>query len=237
MTRFIFTSIILCVYLSACGGAEKKETKVISVEDYETGTFSVEAGDGQVEGLLGNVTGDELERVFANNRRSMERCYEEAVMDLEELEGTLRFQAEVASDGTVSSAFIMESDLGSVDAEMCMLQVVKEMTFKRVKGGVAIIYYPLELEAPYAHPPFVTWPDKKIDKVVNQHRAELNRCLKGKSGIHLTLYIGMGGMVLSAGGAAETLDAYEATTCAAGVTRSWRFDDPGDNLVKAHIDL
>ena len=237
MRRLILFSFALSGCLWGCGGAEKKGPKVISQEDYETSTFSVEAGNGQVEGLLGNVTQDELERAFSDNRSAMLRCYENAVEDLEEIEGSLRFQAEVASDGAVQSAFIMESSLGSVDTETCMLGVLKRMTFNRVPGGVAVIYYPLELVAPYDHPPFVEWPDEKLSTVVDEHRAEIDSCLGGQSGVHLTLYIGMGGVVLSAGGAAETLDAYEAAACAAQAVRAWRFEDPKNRLVKASLDF
>ena len=224
--------------MTGCGGAAKKEnTNVVSVEDYETSTFTVGAGEGEVEGLLGNVTQEEIERVLGNHRNAIMRCYEDAVFDLEEIEGELRFEVEVASDGTVNHAFISDSDLGSIETESCMLRIIEGFKFNRAPGGVAVINYPFELEAPYDHPAFADWPQGKIDSVVEAHRAELSSCLRGVTGVHLTVYIGTGGVVLSAGASAETLEAYGKAACVSQAARSWVFSDPGSNIVKARIDL
>ena len=240
MRRNIFNTSILgvAVVTLSCGGAsDKKQATVVSVEDYETSTFTVAAGDGEVSGLLGNVTQDEIERTFSDHQNAMMRCYEDAIADLEEIEGEVRFEAEVASDGTVNSAFISASDLGSIETESCMVNHLRSFNFKRVPGGVAVIYYPLVLEAPYDHPAFADWPQSEIDKVVSEHRDALNRCLGGASGVRLTVYIGMGGVVLSAGASAETLDAYETVSCISNEARSWTFPNPGDRIVKVFVDL
>jgi hypothetical protein len=232
----IYAALGFCA--AGCGGsANKAQANVVSLEDYETSTYTVEAGNSQVEGLLGNVTQDEIERVFSNHRNALIRCYENAIEDLEEIEGELRFQVEVASDGTVNTVFMSESDLGSFETERCMVNLVKGFEFRRVPGGLAVIYYPLILEAPYDHPEFVNWPQSKIDDVVSEHREEVERCLGGRSGVHLTLYIGMGGVVHSAGASAETLEAYSAVECLSNAARSWTFADPGSKIVKARIDL
>ena len=238
MQRIAITSIIVCLCYVGCGGASQQDTaNEVSVEDYESSTFSASAGPGEAEGLLGTVTEDEIQRVFNSNRRTMEQCYMDAIDDLEEIEGELRFEIEVASDGTVNSVFLASSDLGSVETETCMIKTVQQLTFSREPGGVAVIYYPMTLEAPYDHPPFVDLGDNKINEVVAAHREELDACIGAVGGIHLTLYIGTGGVVLSAGASSDTLDAYEAAVCAAKVTRSWVFPDSGSNIVKARIDL
>ena len=171
--------------IAACGGKKQEETtKVVSVEDYETGTFSVAAGEGSVDGLLGNVTQDEIERVFSENRGAMMRCYQDALEDIEEIEGDIRFDIEVASDGSVQSAFISSCDLGARSAETCMLNRVKDFHFNRVPGGVAVIYYPMTLEAPYNPPDPQVWNNGRVTKVLKEHSAEVETCLNGSSGAH-----------------------------------------------------
>ena len=87
----VLAYLIISLVIAGCGGSEsQKNVKVISVEDYETRTFSVEAKDAEVEGLLGTVTQDEIERVFGAHRSAMLRCYEDAIYDLEEIEGELK---------------------------------------------------------------------------------------------------------------------------------------------------
>ena len=223
----------------ACGGKKQEETtKVISVEDYETSTFSVSAGDGSVEGLLGNVTQDEIERVFSENRSAMMRCYESALEDVEEIEGDLQFDLEVASDGSVQSAFISSSNLGAIAAEECMLSRIKSFHFKRAPGGVAVFYYPMTLEAPYDPPDPDIWNNARVAKVLGEHTAEVEACLSGVTGVHVTAYVGKGGMVLSAGAAGDESAAYECAVCLARAARSWVFQAPPSNdLVKVRLDF
>jgi hypothetical protein len=235
MKRIIFVSItIICI---GCGGASEKSSNVISVEDYETSTFSVEAQESSVEGLLGNVTDEESQRVFNNHMRKLLKCYEDAVFDLEEIEGEILFELEVASDGSVNHAFVSQSNVGSIETESCMLKYVRGFRFDRAPGGVAILSYPLELVPPYDHPAPIAWPADKLDPVVAEHREEISGCLGGQSGATVTLYIGQGGVVLSAGASADAVDVYEGAACVARAARGWAFDDPGGKLVKVGLDF
>lgn len=224
------------IFLIACGGKKPQDnTKVVSVADYETSTFSVEAGEGSVQGLLGNVTQDEIERVFSSHRSAMLRCYENAIEDVEEIEGEVKFELQVASDGSVDFAFVSHSDLGSADTESCMLEKVKNFHFKRVPGGVAVIYYPLTLEAPYEPPDPEVWDNNKVSEVISAHRDELESCLNQQTGAHVTLYVGKGGMVLSAGASGETREAFDSAQCVARTARSWTFSPPKKDLAKVHL--
>jgi hypothetical protein len=236
MRNLIIVSISL--YMAACGGKKQQDnTKVVSVSDYETNTFSVEAGDGSVQGLLGTVTDDELERVFAEHRDRMMQCYENALEDLEEIEGDLRFDMEVASDGRVNSAFISASNLGSLDTESCMLDMVKNLRFKRAPGGLAMINYPMTLEAPYDFKEPSAWTNDTQDQVLGDHQSDISSCLQGRSGAHVTLYVGKGGMVLSSGASGDTKEAYEAATCIASSAKEWTFPAPSGDLAKVRLDF
>ena len=239
--RIISNDIILFLFVaavSACGGKKQADTaKVVSVKDYETGTFTVAAGDGSVEGLLGNVTQDEIERVFSAHRDAMFRCYQEALEDLEEIEGEVHFELQVASDGTVDSAFISDSDLGSIETESCMLDQVRSFRFKRVPGGVAVLYYPMTLEAPYDPPEPAHWDNGKVRDTVEANRDVIDGCLTGASGIVVTLYVGKGGMVLSSGAAGKTLEAYDDAVCLARAARSWTFSAPARDLAKVRLSF
>ena len=231
--------ILSGLLIVACGGKKQEDTtKVISVEDYETSTFSVGAGEGSVEGLLGNVTQDEIERVFSNNQNAMMRCYQEVLEDVEEIEGELQFDLEVASDGSVQSAFISSSDLGAVSAESCMLSRVRGFHFNRVPGGIAVLYYPLTLEAPYDPPDPQIWDNARVSDVLNEHAAEVEECLGGATGVKVTAYVGKGGMVLSAGASGADADTYDHAVCLARAAQSWVFQSPPSNdLVKVSLDF
>ena len=229
--------LFAAVLILGCGGAKKEEPEVVSVEDYESSTFTVEAKDPSVQGLLGTVTDDEIQRVFNDSMRSLLKCYEDAVFELEEIEGNLRFGLEVASDGSVNHAFISESNLGSLETEGCMLQRIRRFHFQRQPGGVAILSYPLELIPPYDHPPPKVWSREQLGSVLDEHRGEIANCLRGGSGAVVTLYIGQGGVVLSAGAAAADMGAFDGAVCVARAARGWTFSDPGDDLIKVGLDF
>jgi len=229
--------VIAAVLVMGCGGAGKEDPTVVSVEDYESGTFTVEAKEASVEGLLGTVTDDEIHRVFNDSMRSLLKCYEDAVFELEEIEGKLRFGLEVASDGSVNHAFISESNLGSLETEACMLQHIRRFHFTRQPGGVAVLSYPLELIPPYDHPAPEAWSQSQLNGVLDAHQGEISGCLRGKTGVVVTLYIGQGGVVLSAGAAAADIDAFDGAVCVARAARGWTFSDPGDELIKTELDF
>ena len=234
----IVIAVSITTLTAACGGKSTQDnTKVVSVKDYETRTFTVEAGEGSIEGLLGNVTQDEIERVFSEHRNAMFRCYQDALEDLEEIEGEVHFDIQVASDGSVDFAFISASDLGSVETESCMLDMVKNFHFKRVPGGIAVIYYPMTLEAPYDPPEPEAWQNARVSNVLDEHREEVDACLQGQKGILVTLYVGKGGMVLSDGASGETREAYDCAVCVARAAKSWTFDAPSDDLAKVRLSF
>ncbi len=228
--------IVLSGVLLGCGGAEKEQpSKVVSVKDYESATYSVEAQEGMVQGLLGNVTDDEIHRVFDNNMRRLLKCYEDEVFELEEMEGSLRFELEVASDGSVNHAFVAESNLGSIVTEECMLRYIEGFHFDRVPGGVAILSYPLELLPPYDHPAPKAWSREQLAGVLAEHQDEISGC--GAFDGVVTLYIGQGGVVLSAGASGSDKSAFKGAACVAKAARGWTFADPGGDLIKAAIDF
>ncbi len=235
--RVTFLSFIIIITVACGGKQEQNNGKVVSLEDYESSTYKIEAGNGSIEGLLGNVTQDEIERVLAENRSAMLRCYENAVEDLEEIEGDLRFEIQVASNGTVDEAYISAGDLGSIETESCMLNIVKKFRFKRVPGGVALLSYPMSLEAPYDHPTPAQWNNSNISSVIDKYRSEIDECIQNQTGVHVTAYVGKGGVVLSSGAAGDTAEAYSNAQCLAQCMKKWSFASPPDDLAKVRLDF
>ncbi|MCP4678772.1 MAG: AgmX/PglI C-terminal domain-containing protein [Deltaproteobacteria bacterium] len=235
---FVLLSLMFVV---GCGGAPKETATGADVssedaaEDHQTGAES--EGGVAVDGLLGTIPQGEVDRVFDNHMEKILDCYSDALDDIEEIEGRVEIAMQVDASGSVIEAYLRGSDLGSVGAEKCILHRASRFTFERQGGGIAHVTKELILEAPYDPPVPTTWRDSVIQEVIRENEPDVVRCLGGRTGVQLTLYVGDGGVVLSAGAATETYELQEAGYCLAEAARSWKFPDPGSELFKQPISF
>ncbi|MDJ0765870.1 MAG: hypothetical protein QNJ97_23000 [Myxococcota bacterium] len=192
---------------------------------------------GEVDGLLATVPQGEVDAVFSKNMDGLHDCYNQVIEDLEEIAGTVAFAIQVGQGNRVVEVYIRDSDLGSLDAEMCMLRCIQGFTFERQGSGIAHVSKRLVFEAPYDHPDPLVWEGPRVQKVVRQHRANVKQCLGQTKGVHVTLYVGKGGMVLSAGAASDDVAQKEAGACLAQAVLNWTFPDPDPNLAKVHLSF
>lgn len=221
---------------AGCGGAPAK-TAAAGDEPAAPidGAPTDDTADGvQVEGLLGSIPQDEVERVLAGKNDAVAVCYQEALDVLEEIEGSLVLELDVGADGGVAAAFLRDGSLGSAEAEECILAVARRLRFPKPRGGAhASISYPLTLEEPYGHPAPVDWSGDEGMAAVRANAADVERCLGGATGVQLTLYVGRGGAVVSAGATADGAETASAAACLAAAARAWTFPDPGKRPAKA----
>ncbi len=229
---------MLCAGLGCGGGAPVASTtpednEAVQADDDQAATDG--DGDVGVDGLLGTVPQGEVNRVFDDNMQRLYDCYSEALDELEEIEGQIEIAVEVDNDGSVARAYIRRGDLGSTEAEQCMIRRVERFKFKRQGSGIAHVSKELTLEAPYDPPDPNIWGESAVQKVVAEHQTDVSRCLRGKTGVLLTLYVGAGGVVLSAGISAEDPALVDGGYCLAEAARGWAFPDPGSKIVKVSV--
>ncbi len=233
---------LFLMFVVGCGGGAPQGTATgadVSKEDAdENSQAGAESGGGvAVDGLLGTIPQGEVNRVFDNHMEKIHDCYSDVLEDVEEIEGRVEMAIQVDASGSVIEAYLREGDLGSVEAEKCILNRVLRFTFERQGGGIAHVTKELVLEAPYDPPVSTTWRDSVIQEVLRENEQDASRCLGGRTGVQLTLYVGSGGVVLSAGAATETYELQEAGYCLAEAARGWKFPDPGPELFKQPISF
>lgn len=245
MSGSIFRKVIVTALatscLAACGGAS---SKAASTGDGSgaAGDVGAPAGDPddalQVEGLLGDIPQDEVERILARKNDAIAECYQRALDVLEQIEGSVELVLDVGADGSVAAAHLRNGSLGSADAEGCIVALAKRLTFPKPRGGAhASISYPLTLEEPYGHPDPVDWSGDVGTSVAAANSADVARCLNAASGVQLTVYVVSGGAVVSAGATSDSADAADAAACLAEAALQWRFPDPGRAVAKAIISF
>jgi hypothetical protein len=232
-------AIWLCGF--ACGGGAPRQSGTPDeVEEKEEATGPAQAcrDDGmEVEGLAGTIPQDEAERVFDRGMRKLLECYGEAVEDVEELEGTLELALTVDEAGRVEEAHLPFSDLGSVEAESCILKNARMFVFERGGCGKAYVNKRITLEAPYDPPDSLDWGRHEVRDTLKQNSDDISNCIGNRTGILVVINVGLGGVALAAGASADKFDDLEAGRCLAKASRRWVFNDPGEVLAKVRLEF
>lgn len=204
------------------GGAEDVEAESTADE-----TASTAGDDVAVEGLLGGIPEHKVQRVMQSNEDAILECYSDALDDYDLLQGDLEMAVVVDFDGSVYEAYLRNGTLGSLAAESCILGQIRRFRFPKPGGGRAEVSHSISLYPPYDPPQMLDWSGATADEVVGEQAADLERCLGGRSGVQLTLYVESGGRVASAGATSDTAEMYEAATCLAEAAAAWVFPEPG----------
>jgi hypothetical protein len=223
-----------------CGGGGPGDTASADQAEPETQAAEPDSSGGggmAVEGVLGSIPEHRVEQVMARNMERLEECYGDALDSIDVIEGAFELVIVVDLDGSVYQTYMRDGNLGSLEAESCMLQQIMRFKFPEPGGGRAEVSHQLQLEAPYDPPEPIDWSGSEIAEVVGQHRDDLERCLGGRTGVQLTVYVGTGGKVVSAGATASEYEMYEAAVCLARAAAAWVFADPGAQTAKASVSF
>ena len=228
-------AVLAGLLLLGCGGGGPKAADTAA--DEGTRPEQEPADDGaQVQGLLGNIPTHEVERVFERGLPKLSECYGLALDISDAISGSLEFAVVVRGDGEVGEVFLRSSDLGSVEAEECMVDAVARFRFPRPRGGDrAELTWSMAVDPPGGRAVVVTWDESRLAAAIEEHREEVDRCLAGAIGVRLTIYIGPGGRVLSAGGSSGGAESAAGVRCLARAAATWILLDPGRDTAKAVV--
>lgn len=97
-------------------------------------------GRSQVRGTLDKNI---IQRVVRAHRAKIRYCYERELVKQPKLAGKVVTSFVVSAQGSVSSATVKKSTLGSKGAEQCIVSALKRMKFPKPNGGgIVMITYP-----------------------------------------------------------------------------------------------
>jgi len=239
--RAVSIAVIAAFLLVGCGGGGPRGTgDAEEAQDLdEGGGGETEPGDAiAVEGIRGGIPEHKVEKVMRDNQDAVLECYGDALDGYDFLEGLIDLAIVVDLDGTVYEAYMQGSTLGSLEAESCILDRIRRLRFPKPGGGRAEVSHSLSLAPPYDPPAMLDWSGAEIAGVAEANAADVERCLGGRSGVQLTVYVEVGGKVASAGASGDSIELYEAATCLARAAAAWAFPDPGKGRsAKASISL
>lgn len=234
---------------AACGGTARPTETAPPARDpaNEPPAAGAEAevgddGDGmEVEGLLGTLDTSDIDPVLERNMGAFERCYQDGIGKTWFIGGRVELKFRVARDGSVKQVQIAEGDLGAWPIEKCILGVARAMTFARPKGGEAEFRFPIEFAPRGRVEPMA---EALVETELAPRLAELAKCadeakVPAPHEVGLTVYVGPGGVVKSAGFATRAETPFEDAwaDCAAAKASTWKFPDPRGKIWKAQVWL
>jgi hypothetical protein len=240
MVRSGHVSILLAT-LVACGGGAKhaeepkpepERTRVpLASEDDE------EPDDVQVEGLMGHIDRSDIQPVIERSWDRVQNCYTGGIGKKRYVGGLMELKFRVARDGTVKHVHVARGTLGSWPVEKCILELARAMSFPKPKGGEAEFSFPIDFPS---RGRTIAMDDARATTELPPKLVNLSKCsedaeepIPGR--IDVTLYIGPGGKVTSAGfatdGADDIPDAWG--DCAHAEATTWKLTDPRGTVWKA----
>jgi hypothetical protein len=197
----------------------------------------------EVEGLTGELDAASCEKLLAEKQPDFRKCYDAVATEKFYLNGRMRMKLLIGPGGQPKSVALQESTLGSIEIESCVVDTLLKLHFSPPKGGDGELSYPLAFSG---RAPVGSWEPERIAEGLKKKRAALLSCKgKAKKGAHLaafedlrmTLYVGPGGKVTSAGfSALQPIDA-KLASCVAQKALTLELDDPLGQMVKVSYDM
>lgn len=235
-------SLSACALLvaAACGGASRPAPVVATPDEPDdSGNRDRDApeedDDLEVVSTRGKIDPDAVSSAIEPHASALEACYAQNVGRRRWLGGGIELRWDVAADGAVTSVRLTQSDLGAWTVEKCVLDIARQLTFGKPKGGKAHVTTPLAFSAGSGA---VMWTEDQTVRAVGGKLKELASCAKSAAGIDptnvtVTMYVGTRGKVQSVGFASPTGFDDAWADCAAGRAMGWALTDPRGKVAKA----
>jgi hypothetical protein len=242
---------LFAVAFSACGGASTQSTTTTTTTAATTPSTAGGAtqpstannrcaamgatGGISIEGQLGTIRQSEVSATLNPALQRLQGCYAQRIEEHPYLAGGVQFKIRIGTDGSVRWVLPIQSSIGDRSTERCMSEILQSLRFPEPCGGETETTWGPTFEGGEDARPAVAWEPSRVQTQVNRRRAQLSQCLASASGAsaEVTLYVGQGGRVVTAGAAVSTHDAAAAIECLVTEVSAWRgLPDPGSYPAK-----
>ena len=97
--------------------------------------------------IRGSLDKELIRRVIKRHISQIRYCYERQLQVNPGLNGKVRIEWVITAQGRVRSTKVMESTMGNVQVERCMMRKIRTWLFPKPKGGgIVIVTYPWVLK-------------------------------------------------------------------------------------------
>jgi hypothetical protein len=193
-----------------------------------------------IEGQLGTLRQSEVSATLNPALSRLQTCYANRLEAHPYLAGAVQFKIRVGTDGSVRWVLPVQSSIGDRETERCMTDVLQGLRFPQPCGGETETTWGPSFEGGEDARPAVAWDGSRVSTQLSRRRAQLSQCLRGASGANaeVTMYVGQGGRVVTAGASISSNEAAAAIDCLVSEVSGWTgLPDPGSYPAKATFRL
>jgi hypothetical protein len=199
-----------------------------------------DGSDGmRLEGALGSIPTRDVNAALQVRYEAFQKCFGRRYDAIDFLDGTLGFSFRVGLDGRVVNVFPRTSDVGDRPTEQCLLDVAKKTRFPQPQGGEAEFVWQLSVDVAEGIRPALNWDANTMTSGIEEARASVASCGFGKAQAQaiVTVYIAVGGTVLSAGASTDQAKHVDKLDCVINSVKAVTFQDPGSYPAKVSFSV
>jgi hypothetical protein len=216
---------------SCGGGGEEAHEEPVVQQQASTGHERPQEEAVQIEGLMGTLTQDQIQRGIEPRMGRFEGCFSRRMGSVELLRGRIELAFRVNTDGSVKWVYPRRSSIGDRETERCVTDIAGSIHFSRPRGGEAEFTYPLEWPGDEELRPPLNWDATRIEEMLSENGPALvQQC--GRGAYQVTAYIARGGNLISVGAAAQAETTAPNLDCVCDGVRTWTMPDPGSYPAK-----
>jgi hypothetical protein len=225
--------------VAACGGkptpAPIIATPPPGAGDGEPDAPPPEDEDGvEIVSTRGKIDPDAVTRAIQPHAAALEACYADHVGRRRWLGGGIELRWDVGADGAMAQVRLIRSDLGAWTIEKCVLDIARQLSFGKPRGGKAHVSAPVEFSLGSGA---VAWSEDQAVRAVGGKFKELGECAKkaetaDPTNVTVTIYVGTRGKVQSVGFASPSGFDDAWADCAQGRAMAWALTDPRGKVAK-----
>jgi TonB family protein len=169
------TSLLLAV--AACGGSSKTRESGPKVSSQPVTRVPIEDSepeDGvEIVHARGHMELSDVEAGIAPYTAQLTACYTKQLGKRRWIGGHVSLHWDIKADGEVTAVKLAESDLGAWPIERCLLEIARQATFAKPRGGDTDFSIPLEFSA---RGQISSWDEDQALTAVGDQLAELDDC-------------------------------------------------------------
>ncbi len=200
--EFLIRTALLLVTLAACSSAPPPApagpppAPVTAAPPPQRVAPRKPVDDGMsVAGVMGTLDESQIQAPFRARWRDVTTCIDGVRKSKPYVGGQLELKVRVSKEGRARQVVLMNT-IGSRDVERCLLWIVRTFAWDRPSGGAdAEFTYPIEIQRRHG---VVEWAEGAIKPAkLHKLKHKISPC-KGRGAV-LSMYVGPGGRVVSAG--------------------------------------
>ena len=176
----------------------------------------------EMSSSIGGLNQDAVEATFASLDKAVQACVTSGSERVEALGGGFTVHVRIATDGSLSSAYMRTTTLGDRETEQCVLDAARARTWPKPLGGEGEAEHDYRIEAGEEA---TLWTQRRLRPLMKTIYRKVAKCLSPHRGRwQATMYIRRDGRVASAGVAPPNAKSDgEQAECLVDAMRAFQF--------------